>query len=535
LISIYRPRLPPSILSIDRFVRVFIRIETVSVVMISRRLASCLAAMASDGSTERDFPRGRGRSRRSDRGQSELVGTVLILGLSMAVIGTSVALGGVALGDLVSTAEANNVENGMSHLSSKLSLVALGDADSQRFSLGLMQEGSVSVQPDAGRITISNVTNDSRTELFDSDLGAIVYSGESRAVAYQGGGIWSKQDGTSRLASPPEYYYRGTTLTFPIIQVTGEGTVGGQPTGRITPVGVATDAVPNVSTPLDNGTIEVKIRSAYYEGWYEYFNQRTDGETLIYHANETVVSRLTVPDEIQLDTAVSTQSEYNPGNGNGNGNGNSADIDGSVEDNVAHRSAKPLIEQQVSDARGSGSGCLNDDGCTLTNGTYFYDGDLTLTNDTKIDTSGGDVTIVVDGTVDLQNHDIRVTDTTDNGVSYYINGSLRATGNAEVGTTSSEPEAERNVFYVADGFLDSSSGTGTINFDAVIYAPDAAVEATGNGQINGALVANSLDGGGSFGIDYDEDLAGTTIELTGAADLLTYLHVSHNTVRVDLN
>lgn len=476
-------------------------------------------------------------SEADERGQSELVGTVLILGLSMAVIGTSVALGGVALGDLVSTAEADNVENGMSHLSSQVSLVALGDADSQRFSLGQMREGTVSVEPGAGNITISNVTDDSRDELFETELGAIVYTGPNREVAYQGGGLWTKYDDNSSLASPPEYHYRGTTLTLPIIQVTGEGAVGGQPSGRITPVDVGTDAIPDVSTPLEKGTIEVKIQSEYYEGWNEYLSQRTEGETEVYHSNQTVVSRLTVPDRVTFDTALSVSAPYDPKN---------AGVD-SVEDNVAHRSARPLIERRVSEANESGvnSDCLGNSSCELDAGTYFYDGDLALSDDLNLDTSSGNITIIVDGSLDINDNDVTLTDnsTPKNGVTYYVDGSLRAQGDGFVGTDDpdvpddrSVPEADRNVFYVADGFLDDSSGDGTIRFDAVVYAPDAALNIAGTPDITGALVVDRVEKlKGDSKIEYDSTLSGTTIELTGAADLLKYLHVSHNEVRVDLD
>ena len=501
--------------------------------MLLRRLGGRLGAvLSSGGSAGGRTVRGRPASGGSDRGQSELVGTVLILGLSMTVIGTSVALGGVALGDLVSTAEADNAENGLSHLSSQVSLVALGDADSQRFSLGLMREGTVSVEPEAGSITISNVSGGSETELFESELGAIVYAGEDREVAYQGGGIWTKYDANSTLTSPPEYHYRGTTLTLPIIQISGEGAVGGRPTGRITPVGVSADAVPDVSTPLENGTIEIEIQSDYYEGWYEYLEQRTEGSTRIYHANETVVSTLTVPDSLLVDTAVSVRGNYNAGPGN-----SGADVtpDGSVDENVAHRSAKPLIERRVRDESGEGSGCLTTSGCTLTAGTYFYDGDLTLANDLGINTSDGNVTLVVNGSFDIDDQRVTVTDTeTNNGVNYYVNGSLDAQGDGYVSTDNTAAEADRNVFYVRDGFLDT--GTGTIRFDAVIYAPDAVIDSQGNAKITGALIADSVvNFKGSTEITYDTDLRGTTIDLTGADDLLTYLHVSHNEVRVDLD
>ena len=495
---------------------------------------------------------GSRRFGRSGRGQSEVLGTVLILGLSMAVIGTSLTLGGVAVGDLITDAESTNVETGMAHLSSKISLVALGDSDSQRFSLGAMRAGTLSVQPEAGSIRVYNATGGSRELLNDNrtTMGALVYAGEDREIAYQGGGIWTKQGNTSRMTSPPEYHYRGTTLTLPIINVTGEGAIGGRPSGQITPVTVAEDAVPGVSTPLESGTIEIEIQSDYYQGWYAFLNDRTEGETEIYHSNQTVVSTLTVPDTVTFDTALSVGSIYD-GSGNGNvnnGNGNNGNNGGGnnplgstdYEDNVQHRSAQPLIASKIAEANESNAdeGCLPTCDNPLTAGTYYVDEDLTLSQDIEIDTSSGNVTLIVDGTFDVSEYSITVTGdaTPETGVKYYVNNSLHATGNSAVGTDQDAPQADRNVFYIGDGLFDSSTGTGTIDFDAVLYAPDSTLDIAGNGHFNGSIAVNDVEKiKGSISINYDPDLADTTIDLTGAADLLKYLHVSHNEIRIDVN
>jgi len=505
--------------------------------MILRRLVGRLAAaVASDDSTENESEvDGGARFPRADRSQSEVVGTVLLFGLSMFVIGTSLTLGGVAVADLLSDAESDNVENGMSHLSSKISLVALGDADTQRFSFGSMREGTVAVRPDAGTITISKVTDGSREVLNDkTQLGAIVYEGSDREIAYQGGGIWTKEGNASRLVSPPEYYYRGTTLTLPIINVTGEGAAGDRPSGRITPVDVATNAVPGVSSPLDSGVIEVAIQSEYYQGWHEFLSQRTEGVTTINHSNQTVMTRLTVPDNVVFDTALSVGEPYSPHPSV------SRDIE-SFEQNSPHRSAKPIIRNKISEAEtsGVGSGCLGQAStCELDAGTYLYDGDLSLDGDLEFDTSEGDITVIVDGTFDIENHELTVTDTTssNNSVTYYINDSLQATGNAVVDTDNpTVPEADRNVFYVGKGLFDSSSGIGTVRFDAVIYAPDAALEINGNGEFTGSIIVERVDDlKGSIEVKYDSNLAGTSIDLTGAGDLITYLHVSHNEIHVEM-
>jgi len=451
--------------------------------------------------------------------------------LSMA-IGIALVGGGVALADLLSDAEASNVENGMSHLSSKASLVALGDADSQRFSLGTTQEGTVSVRPDEGTMTITHVTNESEDDFeFETDLGAIVYEGKNREVAYQGGGIWTKRGANSTMTSPPEYYYRGTTLTLPIIQVTGDDAVGGRVSGQITPVDVARDAAEGVPTPLEEGVIEVKIQSRYYEGWYSFFTQRAEGETELYHSNETVISRLTVPDERSFESAVSLQSEFDP-------KGN-VQVNGDIEESTQHRSAKPLIENKVDQESDAPSGCLTDGGdCSIGDEeVYFVDDDVELDGKLDIDTSENNVTIVINGDLTVGQDGITVTeDDADNGVTYYINGSLDAESGATVGTASNDAEAGRNVFYVAEDFL--SPGTGNVKFDAIIYAPDADVNPPGNGEVTGSLVANSIadaQGGGRFTINHDPSVATKSIELTGAGNLLTYLHISHNEIRAELN
>ena len=465
----------------------------------------------------------------SDRSQSEVLGTVLILGLSMTAIGIALVGGGVALGDLISDAEASNVENGMSHLSSKASLVALGDADSQRFSLGSTQEGTVTVRPNEGSMNITHITNESRNETFQTDLGAIVYEGKNREVAYQGGGIWTKRGDNSTMTSAPEYYYRGTTLTLPIIQVSGEGAVGGRTQGQITPVSVGEDAVSDLPTPLENGTIEIKIQSEYYEGWHAFLSQRADGETEIYHSNKTVVSTLTVPDEKTFDTALSIQGDHNE----------RLTVNGDVEEFVQYRSAKPLIESKVREESDTPSDCINEDGdCTIGDEeVYFVDDDVELGGDLTIDTADNNVTIVINGDFDINGHDITVSEEDSaNGVNYYINGSLDSQGGTTVGTEPDDPEADRNVFYVAEDFL--SEGTGDITFEAIIYAPDAHLDPPGGAEVTGSLVVGSVTdspGVGDFTINYDPSLSGKTIELTGAGDLLTYLHVSHNEIRVVLN
>ena len=70
-----------------------------------------------------------------ERAQSEVLGTVLLLGLTIVVVSSTVALGSVALADSQQTADLQRVEGAMTQLDSKASLVAHGGSPSQRLQM----------------------------------------------------------------------------------------------------------------------------------------------------------------------------------------------------------------------------------------------------------------------------------------------------------------------------------------------------------------------------------------------------------------
>jgi hypothetical protein len=337
------------------------------------------------------------------------------------------------------------------------------------------------------------------------------------------------------MVSPPEYYYRGATLTLPIIRVDGSGAVSGTARGQITPGSTPTARAEDLDSPLQEGTVTVRVQSEYYEGWYEFLTQRAEGSTVIYHENNTVISELTVPDEVGFDKAISVREEYSA-------KGNAGAEEGEVEEGVPHPSADSLIAARVSGAATSNDNddCIDetgiDSGCTLTAGTYYLGGDTTLTSDLDLDTSGGNISIVVDGDFDINNQDVTVTDTeTDNRVTYYIADDFEAQGGATLGTASADPEPQRNALLIGDGLLEDSTGGGSVTLDALIYAPDADFETAGNADITGSLIANSADIRGNVDISGEGVPPGTTIEITGATNQIQYIHVSRNEVTVTLS
>ncbi|WP_128478062.1 DUF7289 family protein [Halorussus pelagicus] len=245
----------------------------------------------------------RSGERGSDRrGQSEVLGVVLLLGITIMGTGLIVAFGSSALDDSKRTSEIDSAENAMTQLDSKASLVGIGSSPAQRASLGV---GGVSVENRSGwmRIRVVNRT-DGTTEhdVMNRTLGAITYENGDTDIAYQGGGVWRRTDGGSTMVSPPEFHYRGTTLTLPLVSVNGTDSLDG--TIRMARGGPTESKFPKQGdaafrNPLENGEVTVTVRSAYYEAWGRFFEQRTGGEVTYDHARKRVVITLVAPTETQ--------------------------------------------------------------------------------------------------------------------------------------------------------------------------------------------------------------------------------------------
>ncbi|MFC5278716.1 archaellin/type IV pilin N-terminal domain-containing protein [Halorubrum rubrum] len=462
------------------------------------------------------------------RAQSEVIGTVLLLGITIAAVTATVATGSVALATVTDEAQATGVENGMSQFTSRASLVALGGADAKRFDLGSVDGGDLRLEEDAGHVEVrierpdGNVTNESYS------LGTLVYAGEGREVAVQGGGVWSSDGTRGRMVSPPEYHYRGETLTFPIVRLTGEGErrTSDRGTGVVRQRTAEEEVFPNVSNPLENGTVVVEVRSDYYEGWYDFFSQRAEGDVTKDDANRTATARLVVPGEVELDKPLSLGSEDTH-----------TDIPLDEDDyelGVSHPSPSAVIDERIENASTSGQ-AVDDcfDGGTCTAGVYHADGDVTLSDDVEFDTAGGNVTVAIDGDFDIGGNDLQITDGSDNAVTYYVNGSVDI-NNPTIGTTASSIDAERTQFYVNGGIAENTNGIGNADIDAVIYAPNADVEANGNPTLRGAFVFERLDLGGASSMAYDADLRDLELTISGGPgqNPITYLHVSRNEVAV---
>ncbi|AUX07959.1 hypothetical protein AArcSl_0304 [Halalkaliarchaeum desulfuricum] len=244
--------------------------------------------------------------RTEDRAVSETVGFVLLVGMVLFGATATVAVGSLAVGDSQNAAELQHAESAMTQFDSKASMVALGDSDRQTVRFGNM-DGDLTVDETAGHMEVwhLNHTGDGHNEqIYSGSLGAVTYERSDAKVAYQGGGVWQMRNGYARMVSPPEFHYRGSTLTLPIVQVTGDATAVGSRSVRVEkdemtrhyPTNDQNDRYDADDTqyrnPVTNGTVVVVLESEYHEAWESFFRTRTSGEIL--DADE-------VPNEIETD------------------------------------------------------------------------------------------------------------------------------------------------------------------------------------------------------------------------------------------
>ncbi|MFB9806522.1 hypothetical protein ACFFQF_15195 [Haladaptatus pallidirubidus] len=160
----------------------------------------------------------------STRAQTETLGVVLLLMITLAGTGLIVALGSSVLDDSKRAAELDSAEHAMTQLDSKASLVGIGETDIQRVNLGVGNDGQPLTRTQDGWMRVEVDPDDgAAVEVMNQTLGAVVYRNDQTTIAYQGGGVWRRTGEGSTMVSPPEFHYRETTLTLPLIIVGGDG------------------------------------------------------------------------------------------------------------------------------------------------------------------------------------------------------------------------------------------------------------------------------------------------------------------------
>lgn len=356
---------------------------------------------------------------RSSRGQSEVVGVILLLAVSMTAIGMILFFGQGSILAIESNVQSERTMNEFALLDSKMATAALGGAGGQRAEMNL-EGGAISSQPDAANFSVEYEPDDpgEDDQTWWVRIGNIEYEHPDRdqRIAYEGGGVWTREEGTNQsvMVSPPEFHYRELTLTLPMFNVTSEVNRL-SPRERFAVEATETnvfDESDNLENPLPPGNVTIWVTSDYYRAWEDYFLDRTvgtDDDVESFDENNTVKMRLPVPEPGDIEESVSI------GEGNNLVVGDQAFIDSYDSDLNADYFDSPLT---------SSSECSDPDGAPR-NGYVGTFGDIATSG--SIDLDGEDACVFGDVS---HERDTGSSIGIENGV--YIHGNVNSTDDITV-------------------------------------------------------------------------------------------------------
>lgn len=463
-----------------------------------------------------------------DRGQSEVIGLVLLMAITVVSAGIVVGVGAPGLDGVQSTAMTGAAERSMTQLDSDASLVAFGSSDSRQVTLTGSPDALRTVDGDAGWVNVTlrdPETGAVEAVLLNATLGAVVYRDGETSVAYQGGGVWTRTDAGSSMVTPPEVHFRDRTLTLPLITVTGSGYT--DETVVVRPGGPTTVSYPNealaTSNPVEDAVIVVTVNSEYYDAWGRFLAGRTGGTVAYDHDAQTATVSLFAPSEIDFDHVVlATVEDGITYNGIKEG-----DLK-PVKDGISHPSADPLIESLVDDCVSGAMACAPVTGTDLTGPeTYFVDG--AFDGDLTVNTTDGNVSLVVNGRFAPDT----VTVVGSGSFTVYVRGRVAVSGGdaVNVGGTASTTR----VVVHSDGDVDFN---GKYRFVGFLYAPGSDIDLNGGGgpvvNFEGAIIGETITiNGKPNNFQYEPSVLGIDLDVSTSTDpRLTYLHVSVTPIAV---
>lgn len=212
--------------------------------------------------------------RPATRGQSETLAALLILAIVMIGISAVLVAGGQGLDSSSQAVHVEQTQRSLVDLASNIDEITHGSSSSQSAKLDLDlggNQGDVTVRESAGSLQITT----GGTTVYDDDIGAVVYSNDDLTIAYQAGGVRRHDGEGTTMVSEPGLSDRGSapsTLTFPIIQVTGDATL----TQRAAFQKQATNSLYPSKQVATGDTINIRIESQFADAWATYFIESLD-------------------------------------------------------------------------------------------------------------------------------------------------------------------------------------------------------------------------------------------------------------------
>ena len=480
-------------------------------------------------------PRGMGVGARHNRGQTPVIAIAILFGVvAIGALGVFL-VGAQSVADAQHTAEQERIEQSFVELSHQLATAAANDEISHSMDFEAGQSGAVT-KTEAGEITITGGDVDETLQ-----MGAIEYEDQDgNVVAYQGGGVWAERGHETRIVSSPGLSYDPDQemLVLPIATLSGEESIA---SGTIEIAHNRTDPV-REATLVKNDTVTLEITSEYYLGWKQYFDTRVgDGAVQdVDHDDQYVRVEL---GHKNIESAFENAATVGTGEAPGV-NQPEDQTEGEYIDGESMPPMDSMIEELVDDDDLEDVGTVTNG--ELTSGEYIAD-EISTSDDVTVDLEDGDVTLVVDGDIDIGD-DWTVENYEDgNTLRIYTTGDT-VIGGAMVVGDDSEVDAEHQQLYgKSDSTVTLDVGAGTY-YEGLIYVAtgedgfdgtndglggcDGQVCIGNNAEIHGSVVAGSVEFNdmGNNQLFHDEDLLAENVEAYPGTYVLppdlTYLNLA---------
>lgn len=245
-----------------------------------------------------------------DRGQSEVLGLVLLFGFTLFTAVGILLMGGMALDGVERSVNLQQAEQSMREADARLSQVAFSTNDAHTLDFSA-QDGDVRVTND-GNMTVSvvNGTNSCSEEI---GFGSIEYEAENGdTVVYQAGGVWKRSNGGSVMLSPPDMQFRNGTFSFQMVNVSG--TVDGSIEKLKAKKDVSASKERSKAfreTFTDDACnppekVVITVDSVHYRAWADYFRTYIGGNVTTDPTNQSASVEL-----VKFGSTVSVSGDNN--------------------------------------------------------------------------------------------------------------------------------------------------------------------------------------------------------------------------------
>lgn len=211
----------------------------------------------------------------TDRGQSELLGFLLIFVAVVLTIALVSATGFVAYDNATEYQRTANAEQAVATLANDVDDVTGGGAPSRATEIGIA-DASLSIETNETDFALE-VDGEELDLEGENTTGSIVYdAGGGTTIAYRSGAVLRQDDGNSVMLRDPDFVVSNETVVLSIDRITGpdSGPVGGTSAVDVRTRDAGTIVVAEDEAVDDNVTIELSTPHA--DAWSRYFEQFED-------------------------------------------------------------------------------------------------------------------------------------------------------------------------------------------------------------------------------------------------------------------